>query len=184
LIVNDAVTALDAFIVTVHVPVPKQPPPDQPVNVDPKDDDAVRVTLSPLTRVSAQSAPQLMPAGVLVMVPSPVPALLTLRSKSRRNSAVTVRSSFMEILQPPVPKQPFVHRTKTEPVAGVAETVTDDPWRNVFEHAAPQLIPDGRVTNVPSPSPTFSTDRRGSIRAEVDDVAVAPSSSVTLSTTV
>jgi hypothetical protein len=175
---------LDAFIVTVHVPVPKHPPPDQPVNVDPKTADAVRVTVSPLTNVSAQSKPQLMPAGVLVTEPNPVPALLTVRLNRNRNSAATVRSSFMEITQPPVPEQPLVHPAKIEPVAAVAETVTDDPWRNVLEHAAPQLIPDGRVTNVPSPSPTFSTDRRGSIRAEVDDVAVAPSSSVTLSTTV
>ena len=152
---KNAVTALDAFIVTVHAPVPKHPPPDQPVNDDPKDDDAVRVTVSPLTNVSAQSKPQLMPAGVLVTEPRPVPTLRTLRSNSNRNSAATVRSSFIEIKQLPVPEQPFVHPTKTEPVAAVAETVTDDPWRNVFEHAAPHLIPAGEVTTVPKPSPLF-----------------------------
>ena len=180
---NDAVTVLDVFIVTVHAPVPRQPAPDQPVNVDPTSADAVRVTMSPLTSVSAQSKPQLIPAGVLVTEPNPVPALLTVRLNSNRNSAATVRSSFMEIRQPPVPKQPLVHPTKMEPVAGVAETATTDPWRNGNEHAAPQLIPPGAVTTVPKPSPLLSTERRGSTRTEVDDVAVAPSSSVTLSTT-
>ena len=183
MVVNDAVTVLDAFIVTVHVPVPKQPAPDLPVNVDPTTADAARVTMSPLTNVSTQSKPQLMPAGVLVTEPSPVPALLTVRLNSNRNSAATVRSSLIEIRQPPVPEQPVVHPTKMEPVAGAAETATDDPWRNGNEHAAPQLMPPGAVTTVPKPSPLLSTERRGSTRTEVEDVAVAPSSSVTLSST-
>jgi hypothetical protein len=90
----------------------------------------------------------------------------------------------MEITQPALPEQLLVHRTKTEPVAGVAETVTDDPRRYVCEHVDPQLIPEGELVTVPSPSPVFSIERRGSMRVVVDDVAVAKSLSVTLSTTV
>jgi len=39
-----AVTEVVAVMVTVQVPVPEQPPPDQPVKVDPLVAEAVRVT--------------------------------------------------------------------------------------------------------------------------------------------
>jgi hypothetical protein len=42
--VNVAVTLRAAVITTVHVPVPVQPPPDQPVKLEPVDGDAVSVT--------------------------------------------------------------------------------------------------------------------------------------------
>jgi hypothetical protein len=35
-------------MVTVHVPVPEQPPPDQPANVEPNPAAAVRLTPVPL----------------------------------------------------------------------------------------------------------------------------------------
>jgi hypothetical protein len=46
--VNAAVTAVAALTVTTHVPVPLQPPPLHPVNVDPAATDAVSVTTAPL----------------------------------------------------------------------------------------------------------------------------------------
>jgi hypothetical protein len=42
-----AVTAVAAFMVTVHVPVPAQAP-DQPAKVEPAAGEAVRVTVVPL----------------------------------------------------------------------------------------------------------------------------------------
>jgi hypothetical protein len=42
---------------------------------------AVKVTAAPLLKVAEQVLPQLMPAGLLVMVPLPVPAFATVRLK-------------------------------------------------------------------------------------------------------
>ena len=78
---NVAVTVVDAEIVTVQVPVPEQPPPLQPVKVEPTAGAAVSVTSVPLVKLAAQVAPQVMPAGLLVTVPAPVPALETVRVK-------------------------------------------------------------------------------------------------------
>ena len=43
-----AVTVVAADIVTVHAPVPEQPPPLQPVNVEPAAGVAVSITAVPL----------------------------------------------------------------------------------------------------------------------------------------
>ena len=45
---NVAVTVVAALMVTEHVPVPEQPPPLQPANVDPPAGAAVSVTTVPL----------------------------------------------------------------------------------------------------------------------------------------
>ena len=44
---NVAVTVVAAVIGTTHVPVPEQPPPDQPANVELASAAAVSVTLVP-----------------------------------------------------------------------------------------------------------------------------------------
>ena len=61
---------------TVHVPVPVQAP-DQPANVEPEVAAAVSVTCVPLAKLALQVAPQLIPEGLLVTVPAPVPASAT-----------------------------------------------------------------------------------------------------------
>ena len=43
-VAKDAVTDVAAFIVTVQVPVPEHPPPDQPVKIYPLFGKAVKVT--------------------------------------------------------------------------------------------------------------------------------------------
>ncbi|HEV8098072.1 MAG TPA: hypothetical protein VGP56_02930 [Gaiellaceae bacterium] len=40
-----AVTDCSAFMVTVQVPVPVQPPPDQPAKLEPEAGEAVKVTV-------------------------------------------------------------------------------------------------------------------------------------------
>src|SRR5437879_502618 len=80
-LVKIAVTACAALIVTVQVPVPEQLPPLQPEKVEPAAGAAVKVTELPLAYVTAQVAPQAMPAGALVTVPLPAPVLLTVSVK-------------------------------------------------------------------------------------------------------
>ena len=79
LALNDAVTALAASMVTVQVPVPEQPLPDQPPNVELLSAVAVRVTDVPNANAWEQVAPQSIPAGALVTEPVPVPVFLTVR---------------------------------------------------------------------------------------------------------
>ena len=76
--VKFAVTVWSVLITTVHAPVPLQPPPLQPVNVEPPVEAAVRATVLPFGKSAAQVAPQEMPLGLLVTVPVPVPDLLTI----------------------------------------------------------------------------------------------------------
>jgi len=70
-----AVTVVAAIRFTVQAPVPVQPPPDQPPNVEPEVAVAVSVTAVPLAKLALQVDPQVMPAGELVTVPVPVPAV-------------------------------------------------------------------------------------------------------------
>ena len=72
-----AVTVVAAVSETVQVLVPEQPPPLQPVKVEPASGAAVRVTAAPLANAAVHVAPQEIPPGLLVTVPVPVPALLT-----------------------------------------------------------------------------------------------------------
>ena len=69
-----------AVIETEQVPVPEQPSPDQPVKVEPEAGLAVRATDVPELKLAEQVEPQLMPLGLLVTVPEPVPVLETERA--------------------------------------------------------------------------------------------------------
>jgi hypothetical protein len=75
--VKVAVTVVAAVMGTVQVAVPEQPPPLQPVKVEPAAAEAVRVT--EVLKLARQVEGQLMPAGALVTVPLPVPAGVTVR---------------------------------------------------------------------------------------------------------
>ena len=70
-----AVTVVSAVSVTTHVPVPEQPPPDQPVKTEPAVGAADSVTLVPDRYRAVQVAPQVIPAGLLDTVPVPEPVL-------------------------------------------------------------------------------------------------------------
>ena len=84
-----AVTDASAVSVTVHAPVPLQAP-DQPANVDVAFGAADSVTAVPLAKLALQVDPQLMPAGLLVMVPAPPPALWTANLKFTAGGVVFV----------------------------------------------------------------------------------------------
>jgi hypothetical protein len=67
-----AVTDLAPFIVSLQVPVPVQAPL-QPAKVDPAAGVAVSVTTSPIDALAEQTLGQLIPVGLLVTMPLPVP---------------------------------------------------------------------------------------------------------------
>ena len=67
-----AVTEVLEFIVTVQVGDVPEHPPDHPVKVEPAAGLAVRVTAVP--------APKLVPVGLLLTVPVPVPDVLMLKA--------------------------------------------------------------------------------------------------------
>jgi hypothetical protein len=76
--VNSALRDLSALMVTVHV-MPEQSPL-HPEKAEPAAGVAVSVMDTGLPYVPSQVAPQLIPAGVEVIVPEPKPVLMTLRS--------------------------------------------------------------------------------------------------------
>jgi len=127
-IVNVAVTLRAADIATVHVPVPEQPAPLQPVNVEPAVGDAESVTDRLESNDAEHVAPQLIPAGLDETVPEPVPALLTVSAKVWRvNVAVTERAAVMETVHVPVPVHAPLHPVNVEPAVGDAVRTTDWP---------------------------------------------------------
>jgi hypothetical protein len=172
---NPAVTAVAAFSVTVQVPVPEQPPPVQPEKVEPAAGVAVSVTAVPLANAAEHVAPQEMPAGLLVTVPEPAPALLTVRVKDgTANVAVTVVAAFSVTVQVPVPEQPPpLQPEKVEPAAGVAVKVTAVPLAYAAMHVAPQEIPAGLLVTVPIPEPVLFTVSVKACRAKVAVTVVA-----------
>jgi hypothetical protein len=77
LAVKVAVTVVAEVMLTVHAPVPLQPPPLQPLKVEPPLGVAVSVTAVPWVKPAAHAVPQVMPPGADVTVPPPVPAVAT-----------------------------------------------------------------------------------------------------------
>jgi hypothetical protein len=156
---NAAVTEVAAFIVTAQVPVPVQPPPLQPVKVEPAAGAAVRVTTVPLVKEVEQVAPQEMPVGALVTVPLPAPDFITVSAKDDcMKVAVTEVAAVIVTVQVPVPVQPPpLQPVKVEPAAGAAVKVTIVPIVKEFEHVAPHEIPAGLLVTVPLPAPALDT---------------------------
>src|SRR5262249_13777789 len=72
-----ALTVVSLDRVTVQKPVPEQPPPDHPVKRDPDAAVAASVTCVPAVNACVQLGPQLMPAGLLVTLPDPVRATVS-----------------------------------------------------------------------------------------------------------
>src|SRR5881396_1313528 len=156
-----AVTEAAALIVTMQVPVPEQPPPLQPVKVELASGVAVKVTAVPLANGAEHVAPQAIPAGLLVTVPAPAPALVSVRVKDcTANVAVTEVAAFTVTMQVPVPEQPPpLQPVKVELASGVAVRVTAVPTVNEAEQVAPQEIPEGALPTVPLPTPVLVTLR-------------------------
>ena len=72
-------------------------------------------------KTSEQSLLQLMPAGLLVTVPLPVPNSATVKVDcgiNRLNTAVTNWSESIGTMQVPVPEQAPLHPSKVDPGSG------------------------------------------------------------------
>jgi len=157
---NAAVTDVAALIVTVQLLAVPVQAPLQPVNVEPTAGAAVRVTAVPDVNEVEHVVPQLMPAGALVIVPLPVPALLTVSANEdgSANVAVTFRAAFIVTVQVlAVPVQPPLQPVKVDPAAGAALSVTTVPDVNEVEQVVPQLMPAGALVTVPLPAPALLT---------------------------
>ena len=169
--VKVAVTVVSAVMGRTQLPLPEQPPPDQPVNVEPPAGDAVNVTTVALENVSVQVTPQAIPEGALVTVPAPVPALTTVKVRSgmRVKVAVTVVSAVMGRTQLPLPEQPPPDQpVNVEPPAGDAVNVTTVALENVSVQVTPQAIPEGALVTVPAPVPALTTVKvRSGMRVKV-----------------
>src|SRR2546428_2454428 len=153
-----AVTVVAAESVIVHVPVPEQPPPLQPVKAEPLAGLAVRVTTVPLAKLAVHVAPQVMPDGALVTVPEPVPAAVTVSANVGAKVAVTVVAAESVIVHVPVPEQPPpLQPVKAEPAAGLALRGTTLPLAKLADQVAPHVIPAGLLVTVPAPVPALET---------------------------
>src|SRR3989449_10511500 len=91
-----------------------------------------------------------MPAGELVTVPLPVPALETVSVKvGRVKVAVTVVAAETVTTHDPVPEQPPpLQPLKVELAAGAAVSVTAVPFVKLAEQVAPQSRPAGELVTV------------------------------------
>jgi hypothetical protein len=150
---NVAVAELFAVNVRLQVPVPLQAP-DHPLNVEPVAGVAVRVTAVPLLNPALQVVPQLMPVGLLVIVPAPKPALCTVScTEDTLNMAVTDVLAVRVAAQGPVPLQAPDQPAKVDPGAAVSVSVTWVPLAKLAVHVAPQLMPAGVLVTIPAPLP-------------------------------
>jgi hypothetical protein len=126
---NVAVTDLSPFIVTVHVRLMPLQAPVHPPNVEVAEfGAAVSITLVPCVYGSLQSVPQLIPEGLLVTVPWPLPDFETVRTGLLVNVAVTDLGPFIasvHVVVVPVHAPP--HPANVAPEAGVAVSVTPVP---------------------------------------------------------
>ena len=84
--VKVAVTDVALFMVTAQVPVPLQPPPDQPLNVEPEPGVAVNETAAPDANACEHVLGHEIPAGVLTTEPEPEPAKVRERQRVERTT--------------------------------------------------------------------------------------------------
>ena len=92
----------------VELVLPLQPPPLHPAKLNELVALAVRVTWVPLAKLALQLEGQLIPPGLLVIVPVPLPEVVTVSSEDAplTKAAVTVTGLLTESWQLPAPLQP------------------------------------------------------------------------------
>jgi len=150
-----AVTELAELKVRLHAAVPVHAP-DQPLKTLLAAGVSVSVTGVFGGNVAEQVPGHAIPAGLLVTVPDPAPAMVTDKASPAPKAAVTLSAPVTVRLQV-APEQAPPHPTKNV-LPGVSLRVTFVFWGNTAEHVVGQLIPAGLlVTVVPVPPPVMAT---------------------------
>jgi hypothetical protein len=137
-----------------------QPTPTQVPNTEPVAGVAVRTTTCAAGNAAAHVGPQLIPAGLLVIVPPPAPALFTVSvlGAVEENVAVQLCPTDMVTL-PSVQSASPVHPAKMDPAFGVAVKSTTCPAVNASLQSVPQSMPAGLLVTVPLPFPVLPIDK-------------------------
>jgi hypothetical protein len=156
-----AVTCWLALSVTTQGPVPLHPAPLHPAKDEPVSDFALRVTEVPKAKLALQAWPQLIPGGMLVTLPVPVPLRATVSAGvgvvEALKLAITEVFCVRVTLQSPVPVQAPDHPANKEFAIGDAVSVTCVPLENLAVQDWPQLMPAGLLLTVPAPGPAAWT---------------------------
>jgi len=148
--VNIAVTEVLPLKFNLQGPVPLQAPL-QPAKVELAAGVAVRLTEVSMLNAALQVVPQLMPAGLLVTVPLPVPERMRLKTGELANVAETVMLEFRVTLQLFDPLHAPPQFTNADPGFAVSVNVTEVPPGKLLLQVVPQLMPPGLLTTVPLP---------------------------------
>lgn len=162
-----AVTCRFPFIVTEQVEeLPLHAPP-HPAKVEFAPAVAVSITWAAGGKFHWQVVGQLIPCGVLVTLPLPLPPRVTDKVGAAwimLKVAVTFASAFTAIVQVGLlPPQAPPHPAKVEPVAAAAVSVTCVPGLKLAWQVGPQLIPEGTLETVPVPDPPGTTVSTGAL---------------------
>ena len=162
-----AVTVSLALSVTTQVRLLLQLAPVQPAKVEFAPAVAVSVTWDPSGKFALQLVAQLlMPGGLLVTVPLPVPATITLNTDA---AWVGVKVAVTFSLAPSVTVQvglaplhpPPLHPANDELAAAVAVRVTRVLGSKLALQVCPQLMPEGSLVTLPFPVPLSATVSTG-----------------------
>lgn len=135
---------------TVQAAVPEQAP-DHPAKLEFAAGFAVSVTDVPVGKFAVHVCPQLIAAGLLVIVPVPGPVAETLREPCGANAAPTVVSELRTTVHFPTPEQAPDQPENEPDAAGVALRVIEVPGAKDAVQVAPQLMPAGELATVPEP---------------------------------
>lgn len=159
------------FITTTQV-LPEHDGSDQPANRDPLAAAAVSVTLVFALKSWVQLPPQLIPDGLDVTVPVPLPLRTTVR-RLTANVAVTVFAASIVTMHAPVPEHAPPQPVNAFFALGVGVSVTTVPNAKSALHVLPQLIPAGDDDTLPPlVTETVSVTGRG-LNVAVTDFAAS-----------
>ena len=167
-----ASTDFAALMLTVHTLPLAESQPVQALKVDPSEAVAVSVTVVPLSKSPEHVDPQLIPAGLDVTVPFPMPDFVTVMVwRSFVNVGTTDRDAFIVTshVVPFVASQP-VHPSNREPGAGDAVSVIVVPASYdavQLSCVVPQDSPPALEVTSPRPFPALLTVSVGLLNVAV-----------------